>query len=139
MKAIYGKLLLSSLIVGMSAGLSGCFLVAIPLIVKTIKSGHTATVEVKPPPEEVYAAMLRIVASTPGVELVKRNDAKHIVEMKRGKDQATGTATLQDNGYTKLTVTARAGEKGQDDRGLAKSIVEKVCDELGVQYRVVEE
>ena len=137
MKAM-NKVLVLSLIIGASGTLSGCLVVAVPLIVKTLKSGHTATVEVKPPPEEVYAAMLRVVASTPDVELVKRDDAKHIVEAKRGKDRATGTAALQDNGYTKLTVTARAGEKGQDDKGLAKALIEKVCAELGVQYRVVE-
>ena len=138
MKTI-NKLIISSLIIGMFASLSGCFLVAVPLIVKAINSGHTATVEIKPPPDEVYAAMLRIVASIPEVELLKRDDAKHIVEMKRGKDRATGRATLQDSGYTELTVTARAGEEGQDDKGLAKRFVEKICNELGVPYRVVEE
>ncbi len=131
------KLLVLFLIIGVSGALSGC-LVAVPLVVRMIKGGHTATVEIKPPPEEVYTAMLRIVDSTPDLELLKRDDAKHLVEAKRGKDQVTGTATLQDNGYTKLTVTAHAGEKGQDDKGLAKKFIEKVCAELGVQYRIVE-
>ena len=50
----------------------------------------------------------------------------------------TATVELVKQDKAKFLVQAKAGEKGQDDQGLAKNIVEDVCRELGVQYRVEE-
>jgi hypothetical protein len=128
------------LLVSLSAGLHGCITAATVVTIALVKNamGHTATVEVEAAPKDVYAAMLRIVAKKPDVELVKQDDEKLIVEAKRGKNKATGKAVLLDNGNTKFTVRAKAGEKGQKDKALAQDIVENVCRELGVKYRVEE-
>ena len=41
-------------------------------------------------------------------------------------------------GRTELTVTATAGEKDQKHKELALKVVEAVCNELGVEYKIVE-
>ena len=133
------QMLVLPVILGISACLSGCVVAAVPIITSMSKDGgYTATVEVKAEPDEVHSAMLRIVAREPDLKLARRDDAKHTVEATRGKNRATATATLQNNGHTKLTVVARAGEKGLSSRDLARRVVEKVCDELGVQHRPAE-
>ena len=89
-------------------------------------------------PAEVYNAMLRILDRTPDVTIKKRDDDKRRLKVSRGKNDAEANVKLHDDGRTLLTVKADAGERGKDDEDLALEIVEKICNELGVKYKVVE-
>ncbi len=120
--------------------LHGCITSAIIATIAVIRndSGHTATVEVDRTPAEVYSAMLRIVDRTPDITIKKRDDDKRRLKVSRGKNNADAKVKLHDDGRTLLTVTADAGEKDKKDEDLALEIVEKICDELGVKYKIVE-
>lgn len=141
MKHAIKTLLALSLIVAIPVCLSGCVVAGIALIKAASPGGgaHTATVEIEAEPDDVYAAMLRVVDEDPDVTLVKRDDVKHTVEASAGKSGLTASADLQDNGKTMLTVVARAKGKDVKSKDLAASLVEKVCDELGVPHRTEEQ
>ena len=118
----------------------GCITAAVTTTVVYVisKMEYTATVEVTVKPDEVYGAMVRILQRRPDVEIVKRDDAKHLLEVRKGKNKATAQVSSTDGGQTLLKVTAQEGETEASHEELALRIVTQVCDELGVQYRVVE-
>lgn len=100
---------------------------------------YTATVELKAPPDKVYAAMLRILERRTDIKVDKRDDAKLKLEISKGKNQATAAvAKLADANSSELTVTARENETDMSHKDLALKVVQQVCDELGVKYEVVE-
>jgi hypothetical protein len=136
----YGRIVSSLGFLSAIILLQGCIVASVTAIISVAVAGscHTATVEVEETPQAVYCAMLRIVAANPDVKLEAKDDAKYEVEVSRGKNKAEARAELLDNGMTKLTVIASAGEKDQTHEDLALKVVEKVCDELGVPYKVVE-
>jgi hypothetical protein len=97
------------------------------------------TVLVKKSPETVYAAMNKVLDSYPDVKVLNKDDEKYLVEASRGKNKVSAKATAYGSGgLTQLVVTADAGEKGQSDEDLALRVVTMVCDELGVQYKIID-
>ena len=102
------------------------------------KMEYTATVEVKAKPADVYAAMLRILQRRPDVEVVKRDDAKFFLELKKGKNSAKAQVSVTEAGVTQLKVSAMEYETEASHQDMAFRIVTQVCDELGVKYNVVE-
>jgi len=102
------------------------------------KMQYTATVEVKAKPADVYGAMQRIIERRPDVEVVKRDDAKYLLDIRKGKNTATAQVSATEGGLTILKVTAKEGETEASHEELALRIVTQVCDELKVQYRVVQ-
>ena len=129
---------LAACVLLVSAG--GCITAAvmgtIVYVVSTME--YTATVEVKAKPADVYAAMLRILQRRPDVEVVKRDDAKYLLEIRKGKNKATAQVSLTEAGLTQLKVSAMEYQTEASHQDLAFRIVTQVCDELGVKYTVVE-
>lgn len=119
---------------------AGCITAAVMTTVVYVVSTmeYTATVEVKAKPADVYAAMLRILQRRTDVEVVKRDDAKYLLEIRKGKNKATAQVSLAESGLTQLKVTAKEGETEASHQDLAYRIVTQVCDELKVKYTVVE-
>lgn len=131
------------LLAGVAAGQSGCITAAVTATVMYVKGTmeHTATVKVQATPADTYAAMLRILERRPDVTVDKRDDDKRELKLSKGKNKATARVKEAESGaagMTELTVTAREGETDQSHEELALSIVQQVCDELGVPYEVVE-
>jgi hypothetical protein len=122
------------------ASMAGCITAAVTATVVYVASTmqHTATVEVEAEPADVYAAMLRILQRRPDVEIVKRDDANHALEIRKGKNKATAQVSATEEGMALLKVTAQEGETEASHKDLSLNIVTQVCEELGVQYRVVE-
>lgn len=128
-----------------SISLGGCFLlpggtvVDAALVTHTAGSSqHTAAVKVPVKQAEVYAAMIRIItADDSGVEIVSRNDEAFTVEVDRDGSRLTGQVTMLDTRQSLLYVWADAGLSDQTGRSLAISSIERVCDELGVDYEEV--
>jgi hypothetical protein len=119
---------------------AGCITAAVmgTVVYVVSKMEYTATVEVKAKPAEVYAAMLRILQSRPDVEVVKRDDAKYLLEVKKGNNKATGQVSVTEAGTTQLKVSAMEYETEASHQDLAFQIVTNVCKELGVKYTVIE-
>ena len=110
--------------------------VTVSYVVSTME--YTATVEVPAKPADVYGAMQRILQRRPDVEIAKRDDAKYLLDVRKGKNKATAQVSSTEAGATLLKVSAQEGETEASHKDLALSIVTQVCEELGVQYRVVE-
>ena len=119
---------------------AGCITAAVTATVVYVASTmqYTATVEVKAKPADVYAAMLRVLKRRPDVEIVQRDDAKYLLEIRKDKNKAMAQVTTGQGGLTLLKVTAQEGETEASHEDLALRIVTQVCKELKVQYRVIE-
>jgi len=125
--------------------LGGCFLlpggnaVDAALVTHTAGSSqHTAAVKVPVKPAAVYAAMIRVItADDRGVEIISRNDDALMVEVDRNGARLTGQVTKLDARQSLLYIWADAGLTDQTGRSLAISSIERICDELGVNYEEV--
>ena len=133
-------LLGTTLIVGILVGLSGCITAATIATIAYIKSQseHTAVVLLDVSPDEVYGAMERVAAATEDLEIKKQDPEKHTMEVRRGKRTAKATAKRLESGKTEFKVTASSKEEELSHEDLALRVVERVCNELGVHYQVVE-
>lgn len=121
--------------------LQGCvvFLSSVATMVVMRSKDHlVTTVLVKKSPEKVYAAMNKVLDSYPDVKVLNKDDEKFLIEASRGKNKVSAKATAYGSGLTQLVVTADAGEEGQSDEDLALRVVTMVCDELGVQYKIID-
>jgi hypothetical protein len=122
------------------AGLSGCITAATIATIAYIASttGHTAVVQLDVSPEKVYVAMKKAAAATKGVEIKKEEPEKFTMKVQKDKNTATATAKRLESGKTEFSVTASSKEEDVSHEDLALRIVERVCKELGVKYKVVE-
>jgi hypothetical protein len=121
-------------------GLHGCITATVVATIAIIKSrlSHTATVQIEKDPKTVYDTMVRIVEGRPDIKIDSKDDAKYRLKASRGKNRVDARAKLLDSGMTELTVTATADKEEQEHKDLALKVVETVCKELGVKYKVVE-
>ena len=130
-------LLAACLLLVVAAGcITAAVMTTVVYVISTME--YTATVEVKAKPADVYGAMLRVLQRRPDVEVVKRDDAKYLLEVRKGKNKATAQVSLTEGGLTLLKVAAQEGETEASHQDLAFRIVTQVCDELGVKYTVIE-
>ena len=130
------------LIISTAMLIQGCvvFLTSVATVVNMRgNKHHTATVLVKKSPATVYAAMNKILDIKTDVEVLKRDEQKNLIEASHGENRATVKAVDYDSGLTQIIVTADAGEEGRSDEDLAFDVVKLIVDELGVDYRVIED
>ncbi len=125
--------------------LSGCFLLpggsAVDAALVTHTAGsrqHTVAVKVPVEPAAVYATIIRIVmADNENVEIISQNDKAYTIEIDRDRARLTGQVTRLDARQSLLYIWADAGLNDQTGRSLAISSIERVCNELGVDYAEV--
>jgi len=140
-KNIGARLLSTTLTLLVLAAFIGC-VAAIPVIIyKKSKEFHTATVQVNAAPADVYNTAVKLIKDKPDIEIEKQNDEDMKVEINKGEQRGKIMVEAADGGKTELTVKADAGKEAEEgaDKSLALRIVKAICDELGVQYTVVEE
>ncbi len=137
------QLLVISTILSVST-LSGCIflpggtVVDSALVVHTAGSKkHTAAVQVPVAASEVFATIVRLIEDKPEWQIENRNDKAFLIEVIKGSRSLTGQVTDLGAGCSLLYVWADAGESGVTGEELATSMVELVCDELGVKYERV--
>jgi hypothetical protein len=80
--------------------------------------------------------MMRIIDGDPEIKVKKNDPAKRLIQAEKGKNKVTAEAKAIKGGGTELTIKADADEKGQTDEDLALRVEKRICDELGVEYRV---
>ncbi len=124
--------------------LSGCIflpggtVVESALVVHTAGSKkHTAAVQVPVAASEVFATIVRLIEDKPDWQIENRNDKAFLIEVAKGSRSLTGQVTDLGAGRSLLYVWADAGESGVTGEEMATSVVEIVCDELGVKYELV--
>ena len=121
-------------------GLSGCITAATVATIAYIisQTEHTAVVLLDVSPDEVYSAMKQVAADTEDLKIKKQNPEKHTMEVQRGKRTVKATVKRLESGKTEFKVTASSKEEELSHEALALRVVERVCNELGVHYQVVE-
>ena len=98
---------------------------------------HTAAVQVPVAAPEVYASIVRLLEEEKDLDFQSRNDKAMLIEVEKGSRSLTGQVTDLGADRSLLYVWADAGESGETGEELAISVVELVCDELGVKYELV--
>jgi len=99
---------------------------------------HTAAVELPVEPPVVFEALVRLIKEHTDVEVVDRNDKAMLIEVAQDKERRiTGQVTKLGAGNSLLYVWADAGSSGQSGREMAISAIELICEELGVDYELV--
>jgi len=102
-------------------------------------SQHTAAVQLNVPAAEIFEALVRVVEEHPDVEIVDQHDKAFLIEVAQGNERRfTGQVTSLGSNNALLYVWADAGSSGQSGRSMAISAVEIICDELGVDYEMVQ-
>ena len=120
------------------AWLAGGSVVESALVVHTAGSKkHTAAAQIPVPAAEVFAAVIRLVEEKPDLLIENRNDKAFLIEVTAGSQSMTGQVTSLGTDRSLLYVWADAGESGRTGEALATSVVELVCDELGVEHELV--
>ncbi len=133
-------LLVSAILIGACTALPGGTVTDAATIVYTSgASQYTAAVELQVQVDEVFEAMVRVVKEHPDIEVVNRKDKAYLIEVAQEKERRiTGQVTRLSSGSSLLYVWADAGSSGQSGREMAISAVEFICDELGVDYEMVQ-
>jgi hypothetical protein len=128
----------------LSVVLSGCALLpggqvteATTIVYTAGSKKHTAAVQIPAAASEVYATFDRLLADRPDVNLDNRNDKAYLMEVSKGGRSLTGQVTSLGPDRSLLYVWADAGDTGVSGEDLATSVVEIICDELGVEYELV--
>jgi hypothetical protein len=118
--------------------LPGGTVVESALVVHTAGSKkHTAAVQVPVAAAEVFATIVRLLEDNPDWHIENRNDKAFLIEVAQGSRSLTGQVTDLGAGRSLLYVWADAGESGVTGEEFATSVVELVCDELGVEHELV--
>ena len=127
------------------SGIAGC--TALPggevtdaaLVVYTEGSRHdTLAATVPTDAATVYASFSRIIEAEPDVEIVNRKDNAMMMEVTQGELSVTAQVTPFGDDKSLLYIWADAGDSGRTGRDLATAVVERICEEVGVPYEVVE-
>jgi hypothetical protein len=100
-------------------------------------SQHTAAVELQVDAAIVFDALVRIIKESPDIEVVNRNDQAFLIEVAQQERRITGQVSKLGSGSSLLYIWADAGSSGESGREMAISAVELICDELGVNYELV--
>ena len=78
-----------------------------------------------------------VIEVNPDLLIESRNDKAFLIEVAKGSTSLTGQVTDLGAGRSLLYVWADAGESGVTGEELATSVVQNVCDELGVEHELV--
>jgi len=132
------RAVLPLLVIG-SAGCGATLVTAGAVIYYKGKGNQTATVELKAKPDAVYQAAIATAEKNPTITIVKRNDAERKLET--SKDQTTVMFEVKElsDGASKLTVSSSKAEEGKSGTDLALAAIKRICEEMKVEYKVVEE
>lgn len=142
LRTVFTKRLLLgiALTLGVLVGLSGCITAATVATIVYIKSQmeYTVVVELEAQPSQVYDAMQKVASQSPGAIIEKQDPDKYSMEVRKGTNKVKAIAKGIEGGKTELKVTGRTKEEDTSHEEFALRIVERICNELGVHYQVVE-
>jgi len=127
-------LLVMTLVTALS--LSAC-VAAIPLIIARLGDRETATVEVPRSAADVYSTAVDIASKEPQVRILERDDASMLLSLAKGQQQGSVKVVALGPGSSQLVIHADSGQGAQADHDLALRVAKRVCDALGVNYRIV--
>ena len=98
---------------------------------------HTAAAQIPVDAATVFSTLIRIVEERSTAVVDNRNDDAFLIEVTSEGRNFTGQASSLDATHSLLYVWVDAGDSGESGEQLAISVVEIVCDALGVEYELV--
>jgi len=100
------------------------------------QSHEVATVDIKAPANNVYKTALNIVASNEAVDLVKRDDALMLLDIRQEDTAATIKIAKINGQVSQLTISADTSA----DKGSSRVLdgVFRICKELNVECKLSE-
>ena len=109
------------------------------MVVYTEGSRHdTLAATVPTDAATVYASFARIIEAEPDVEIINRKDNAMMMEVTQYEYRITAQVTAFGADKSLLYIWADAGDSGRTGKDLATAVVERICDEVGVRYEVVQ-
>ncbi len=107
------------------------------LVYATGARQQTVAVELSVAPPDVFGSMSRVVALLDGATVLHRDDDAMELEISIDGMHLTGKVTDLGNRSTLLYIWADAGNTGQSGKELALKAVERICEDLGVTYKLM--
>ena len=98
---------------------------------------HTAAVQIPVAASSVFASLVNAIKEKPDVVIENLDEKAFLIEVSRGSRSMTGQATPLGANRSLLYVWIDAGNSGLSGEELATTVVEVVCDDLGVKYELV--
>ncbi|GIU07412.1 hypothetical protein TUM4261_12410 [Shewanella sp. c952] len=113
---------------------SGCVAVATVGSVMYYKSQNheVATVDIKAPSKNVYAAVLKAVKNNPNVVLVDKDDDYMLVELRQNDNDGSIKVTAINSELSQLAITS--GITSDNEVTPLKAVL-KICKDLGVECK----
>jgi len=101
------------------------------------KTHDIAEVELKATPDAIYQAAIKTAGKNPDVSIVKQDDKDTTIEFKKGDREATLKIKEKKDGFSLLTIESKKtnGEE-MSTPNLVLESVKKICDEMGIEYKV---
>jgi hypothetical protein len=132
---------LAVLLIAVLMIMQGCviFLTGVATIVMMRGSNHfTTTVLIKKDPTSVFTAAVRILEGKSDIKVNHIQEENYLIEAIIGESRATIKATDYGSGLTLLIFTTDTGNGDPSVEVAALKVVRLICEELGVDYKVVE-
>jgi hypothetical protein len=133
------SLLLGTTLIG------GCILMPGGTVVDSAMVVHTtgaakSTISARVPADagQVYDAFVRVLEEEEDIEVVSRKDDAMLMEVRGDFGDITAQATPLGPAQSLLYVWADAEGSGRSGGEVATRAIERICDELGVGYEVVQ-
>lgn len=109
------------------------------MVVHTIGSTqHTAAVKLPVESDRVYASLLKIVENDAAIEVLNRNDKGMLLEVAEDGEKVTGQVTKLSERESLLYLWADTGVSGRSASELNSFVIERVCEDLGVDFERVD-
>lgn len=137
------NLYLLGLLLAVAGVLGGCvatFFVAAETVVyvKTDRQ-TTATVNLDADADMVYQTALNMINKNPKLLITSQADASRYVEFAEAEKSASLRIVPISEGKSQLTITSASPIVKQSTTNMVLMAVEKICKEMNVSYRVVNE
>jgi hypothetical protein len=126
-------------ITGCMGGVGTAAVLSAVVYYEVSKTHDIAEVELKATPEAIYQAAIKTANKTPDVTIIKQDDKKMTIDFSKGERNATLKIKAKKDGFSLLTIESKK-TKGEEEKtpDLVLGAVKKICDEMGVQYKLVE-
>jgi hypothetical protein len=97
----------------------------------------TSTVLIQKESSAVHMATVQVIKDIPEIRILEKNDKEYRIEVTVfDTEEATIQATQYSSRLTQLILTANAGEGDEVVKSKLMYMVGKICDELGVTYKL---
>ncbi len=136
--ALVGLLLMfSASLIGCTGGLGAAAVISAVVYYEAKGKMDIAEVELKAKPEAIYQTALDVAKKTPDVKIIKQDDKKLTLEFSRGDRDASLEIKAKKDGYSLLTIESKKTKETEEKTPtLVLEAVKKICDEMGIQYKV---